>query len=273
METKSVNGITLYFDAAELEAAVLFADACAKSVYLIQNSWGLEVPKNCRLYVMTSSVKFVFRSASWPLKIIYALALPLWYSRVQRRWRFIGGWTLWYRHRPTVGVKPPALFDLADKAIGQRIYLKDDNLNRKVQSTVCHELVHAFSAHLQLPLWLNEGMAMLTSDRFVGNPTVRTDTTEFLERYPYKTRLLNYRDLANADLDSIVYNYVRGYWLTRYLEDIHPGTIRSLLANRQSAKKIEQQVCDKMGIHPKKLWKDIDQLLANYFNNRNRTLN
>ena len=34
------------------------------------------------------------------------------------------------------------------------------NLLEKIQHLTCHELVHACTAHLRLPFWLNEGIAV-----------------------------------------------------------------------------------------------------------------
>lgn len=265
MQTRNVNGITLYFDASEQAAADLFAEACKRSIPLIQEQWGFPLPRECRVYVMTSRLHFIFHSAPWSAKIAYAISLPVWYFRTYRQWQYIGGWTLRYRQRPSVGVKPPALFELADKSIGQRVYVREPDIHKRVQATLCHELVHAFSAHLQLPLWLNEGIAMLTTDRFAGSPTVRIDTLDTLAKYPHKSKSANYVNLASMDADRIVYNYVRGYWLTRYLEEAHPGTVRSLLAIRRSARNIEEWVSDTLKLPRKKLWVEIDPLIAAHY--------
>ncbi len=42
MEAMPVNGLTLFFDAEEREAAELIRRACEKSVRLIHECWGLD---------------------------------------------------------------------------------------------------------------------------------------------------------------------------------------------------------------------------------------
>jgi len=43
----------------------------------------------------------------------------------------------------------------------------------KVQQIACHELVHAFTSHLRLPVWLHEGLAMVTVDRLLQNQSIQ----------------------------------------------------------------------------------------------------
>jgi hypothetical protein len=45
METMLVEGLTLYFDAEERDAAELVRRACEKSVRLIRECWNLEAPE------------------------------------------------------------------------------------------------------------------------------------------------------------------------------------------------------------------------------------
>jgi hypothetical protein len=265
METGAAGGVTLYFEAGEREAADLFADACTQSASVISNSWGLEPPRACRVYVMTSWMRFYFHSAPWPQRILYGLTLPLWYGRMKRLWPFIGGWTQLYRARPAVGVKPPRLIDISDRSIGERIYIKEDNLIRKVQCAICHELAHAFSAHLKLPLWLNEGVAMVTVDRFIGRQTVKPETIGTLRSYPRKAKPAKPRELFKMDHDTLAYQYIRAYWMVRYLEEERPGLVRSLLSRRQRAPVHERRVAQELGIEPRLLWREIDEVVGAHF--------
>jgi hypothetical protein len=56
--------------------------------------------------------------------------------------------------------------------IGERIFVKTDDVT-KVQQIACHELVHAFTSHLRLPVWLHEGLAMVTVDRLLQNQSIQ----------------------------------------------------------------------------------------------------
>ena len=105
METRSIlPGMTLFYDQEEGEAAELIRSACEKSARIIQECWGLETPKDCRVYVMTSWLHFVFHSPPWLWRILVALSMPLLYFRASRLWRYAGGWAQGYGKRRAIGI-------------------------------------------------------------------------------------------------------------------------------------------------------------------------
>ena len=59
----------------------------------------------------------------------------------------------------------------------------------QVQRIACHELVHAYTAHLKLPAWLHEGLAMLTVDRFFERPTVKRESRDLASLLATQTAL------------------------------------------------------------------------------------
>jgi hypothetical protein len=271
METTSINGLTLFYDTEEQDAAHVIGEACQQSVQLMQTYWQLDIPKDCRVYVMTSWFHFIFHSAPWPWQIMLGATLPLWYVRVKRLWPYTGGWAQRYGRRRAVGVKPPRLIEQADRSMGVRIFVKEDDVNEKVRHITCHELVHAFTAHLKLPMWLNEGLAMVTVDKLLGKTTVRPDTIELVEHPPHQTGPGSYRRLSVKNQDALIYHYARGYWLTRYLEETQPDLLRSFLVQRQRHRVLENKVATTLGMPPKKFWACINEVLVAYFQSQERT--
>ncbi len=265
METISTNGLTIFFEAEEQEAAELICQACEKSARLIRRCWGLDRPKDCRVYVMTSWGRFIFHSAPWPWWILVGLSMPLWYFRVKNLWQYAGGWAQRYGQRQAVGIKPPRLIQLADKSIGDQIFIKEDDVRKKVQHITCHELTHAFAAHLKLPMWLNEGLAMMTVDRFFEKTTLKYETLDVLERSSAQTSPERYRKLRIEDQDRVVYHYVRGYWLTRYIEDTRPELLKNLLSQRHSHQALENKVATAYDMNREEFWTGIDQIVASHF--------
>jgi len=265
METTSIDGLTLFFDADEQDAAELIGRACERSSRLIRQSWGLETPEDCRVYVMTSWLRFMFHSAPWHWRVLLVPSLPLWCLRVRRTWRYAGGWMQRYGNRKAVGVKPPRILELADRSVGVRMFVPEDDLSRKVEQVTCHELTHAFTAHLRLPMWLNEGVAMLTVDRLAGCPTVVRDTVETLHRSSSGADPAGYRDVRWSDQDALVYHTVRGYWIVRYLEEKHPGVLRSMLSQRHGQEVLEDKVAAELGMRRDALWAGIDGVVADHF--------
>ena len=266
MQTKTISGLTLFFDQNEQKAAELIGQACEKSVQTIQGCWGLDTPEDCRVYVMTSWLRFLFHAPSWPYRILVAATLPLWYFRARKLWALAGGWHQQFGQRRAVGVKPPHLLKNADTRIGTRIFVQEDDLREKVRRNTCHELTHAFTSHLGLPMWLNEGLAMVTVDRFAGKPTVQPETIETLAQSPQDTSPGRYRELRGEDMDNLMfYHCVRGYWLTRYLEDTQPNLLKSLLRQKHSHGVLENKVAAAYEMELGGFWKGIDAILVSHF--------
>jgi hypothetical protein len=264
MRTVLDSGLSLFFDEDERDAAVLIGDACEKSVRLIRTHWRLDTPEDCSVYVMTSWVRFVFQSAPLHWRILLVISMPFWYFRVRKVWKFAGGWAQRYGARRAVGVKPPRLMQPAETGMGNRIFIERD-LSEKVQHVTCHELVHAFAAHLRLPMWLNEGLAMLTVDRYHGAPTVRDDTIDSLSGPSPGARPSGYRKARSADADALVRHYVRGYWLTRFVEDTKPELMKDLLSRRHSHGEIEDKTAGAFGMRTEQFWKEIDSVIVSHF--------
>jgi len=260
-ETLSFGSLKVFFTAPEHAAAELIGAAAETSARLIREHWGLAMPPDVRLYVMTSWAAPIFHAASWPWKILMGINLPLWGWRARRLWRVAGGWAQPLGRRRLVGVKPPRLIRASDSGLGARIFVPEPDMARKAEQITCHELTHAATAHLKLPSWLNEGLAMLTVDRFVGSPTVQPETAAALAHAPDLSRS---RRLPQ-DPDALVYVYVRGYWLTRYFEETQPGLLKSLLTQRHAPAELENRIAAAYGIEQATFWRDLDKTVAAYF--------
>jgi hypothetical protein len=265
MKTMSIEGIPLFFEAAEQEAADLIADACRRSIPVIRESWRLTVPDGCRLYVMTSWRDFMFDSASPGRRILLRMLYPLWAPRARRMWPHAGGWTQPYRSGPVVGVKPPHLLGESERSIGARIFCPEASVADKVRHNTCHELTHAFAGHLALPAWLNEGLALVTVDRFAGKATVQPETVQALVAPSRETRPRSYRRLTPADQDAMVYHVVRGYWITNYLEERQPGLLRALLTKRYPHSTLEGKIAAALGMSRETFWQQIDEMLVSHW--------
>jgi hypothetical protein len=167
--------------------------------------------------------------------------------------------------RRVIGVKPPWLVQLSDKSMGERIFVQIDDVDTKVQLVTCHELTHAFASHLKLPMWLNESLAQITSDKFLGEPTVRSDTLQTLTSSSCGTGPGRYQKARVSNPDALVYHFVRGYWITRYMQDTRPDLLKSLLAQRYPHKVLETQVATAYGMGYEEFWEKIDGIVVSHF--------
>lgn len=265
MKSVIAENIKILYNDAGKSSVDLFADACRKSVPVIYETWGLKTPAQCKIYIMDWQ-RFLLHALSWPKKlscVVLFPLVPLMYIMMSKRWSRVTGFTA--PNSPTCVVKSPAAVELSGRKLGSKIYIQDLNSDSLVQAAICHELTHAFSIHLNLPVWLSEGIAMYAVDKFTGMTTVKAETIRDIEAYQYKNRSTNYSNLMSGDKKSIVYTYARAYWLTRYLEHNYPGFIRGLLVKRQSKRKIEQQLSLKTGIPVKDFWNEIDKKIVAQF--------
>lgn len=270
LQQLQVGRLRIEFAPDDRSTAEVMAEACSEALPLAKASWGLDPPADCRLYVMTSWRDFVFRSAPWPWRMALALSYPLWSGRVRRMWPISAGWTQRYGRRTAIGIKPPRLLDVSDRSVGVHMFVEEKDPIVKIRHLACHELTHAASAHLRLPAWLNEGLATVTVDRFLGKATIRQESLNLLQRVQPKTTPPSYRDLHRFQGETLAYHAVRGYWIVRLLEDTCPGLLRSLLAERRAPAAIERQIAERLGLKPEALWRDIDGRVAERFRSRER---
>ena len=107
-------------------------------------------------------------------------------------------------------------------------------------------------------MWLNEGLAMVTVDRFFEKSTLKYKTLDTLEHSSAKTSPGRYWKLRVENQDALVYHYVRGYWLTRYIEDTRPELLKSLLSQRHRHRALENKVATAYGMKREEFFNILD---------------
>lgn len=265
MQSRSINGLRLFFKANEQPTAELIYDSVLKTLPLIQASWGLNAPGDCHIYIMTSWSKFFFQAAPAPWKFFLAVTYPLWSARARQMWQYGAAWTNRFGRRVAIGIKPPHLLETGDKSIGKLIFVEEKDNRIKLQQVTCHELTHACSATLKLPAWLNEGLAMVTVDRFLGKQTIRVDTLELIHNFKEKGNPPGYRQLSHLNAESIAYSIAVGYWLVQYLEEAHPGFLKDLFVSLSNPRKIQDKIATQLGVDAKVFWNEVPDMLVTHF--------
>jgi len=265
METRSIGNLSIFFEPADQDAAEQIAAACAESAAFLGDFWGLSAARSLRVYVTTSWRDLALRWAPPATRAVLACLSPLWWDRFKKVWTFCAGLTQGTKDRPAIGIKPPRLLEQTDKTIGERIFVKEPDVHRRLRHAVCHEMVHAFTIPLHLPMWLNEGVAMVTADRFLQQDTVRQDTLRLLKGRCRRMKPTSYLLLMEMDADAIVHHYARGYWITRFLEATRPAFLRGLLSHRRRARTLHRQIAAELGMSVPEFRRDIDGIVAAYF--------
>ena len=265
MEKISFHGLDLFYDEQEKESADIIQKACEKSIRIAKEKWGLPIPAGCRVYVINSWIHFLFHALPWHLNILMGLTFPLWYKRYQRKWQIAGGWSLPYAKRPAILVKTIRLLTLSDQSLGKEIIVNLESPADKLGHITCHELIHAMTTHLKLPMWLNEGLAVLSVDYFLGRPVVKSETLDTLDQSEKVSDPGRYRKLSVKDSDNLMYHFVRGYWVTRYLVEMKPGLVNSLLSNRMTHCELEKRVASAFGLDSQAFWNWVNNALVSHY--------
>ena len=106
---------------------------------------------------------------------------------------------------------------------------------------------------------------MVTVDKYAGKPTVKDETIKALQNRSRKTNPGRYRKLNPGDIDALMYHFVRGYWITRYIEDNQPELLKDLLKHRYNKRTLESKVAEAFGMNSDDFWRQIDGMVSSYF--------
>jgi hypothetical protein len=265
MDTRTISGLTLYYDPVEKEAADQLLAAAERSIQTITSSWLLPVPEDCRVYLMDSWPSCVFLGAPLGTQLVLGITLPLWYRDYKMRWTYAGGWSQRYGKRQVVGIKAPRLIADTPDAMGESLFVKEEDPAQKFLSIVCHELTHACSAHLVLPGWFNEGLAMVSVDYCLGKQTVLSSTIDLLDAGGNGGDPAERLNMKTQSREQIILLYVRGYWLTRYLAENYPELVKGLLGETTSSPDFEARIAGELNIAQDMFWQQIDPILVKHF--------
>jgi hypothetical protein len=256
------EGFWLYFEEQDKAVAEVASLALQRTLKHAQDRWGLSTPEDLHMVIMTGWRSYLLATAPLLSKIQLFLFYPLWVGRVKRTWIYAGGWQNRFGRRNVVGVKPPRLIETADRRMGRMVYVEVEDMTEKLRHMVYHEATHACTSHLRLPAWFNEGIAMLSTDELTGIMTVKPETVETLDRGAVVTKT---RQVRSHDPETLVPHYVRGYWITRYYEEKHPGLLTELLKKYLGRAELESRLAQAEGITREQFWTEIEGKVKAHF--------
>ena len=236
------GGPTVHFVTGDEASARVLAAATIDTAKVVKDRWHLTVPPGCRLYVLTDWEDFLEHATPRHLRLAMKLTKPLWRGRVERTFALAGGWTVPWRGRPTVAVKPARDLPPSESSLGSRLFEPLSDPVERVRHLTCHEFTHACTAHLSLPAWLNEGLAMRAVDHLAGRQTVLEESRGLVIADPSKVDGHAYRRVSGRDHDALLRLYATGYWTLRRLEEEHPRVLMRLLERRRRPKMVTREV-------------------------------
>jgi hypothetical protein len=227
-------GFPVFFPESQRLFAETIVVAVEETARFLQDQWSLRPPADCQIHVLTDVFSFIAKTVPGRFRFLVSLTKPLWRGRAERAFEIGGGWMLPWPGRMAVGVKPPEFLASSKTKLGERLFEPVPDLAEKARHITCHELTHAWTAHLRLPAWINEGLAMRAVDHVVGYPTVREGTSALVLWDLSALDPKAYRRVDPADHEALLALYATGYWVTRRLEGEAPDTFRELLRQRRS---------------------------------------
>jgi hypothetical protein len=237
-------GIPIFFQESHRLFGESIVVAVEETARFLQDQWNLRPPADCQVHVLTDVFGFIADTVPRRFRVLVALTKPLWRRRAERAFGIAGGWMLPWPGRMAVGVKPPDLLASPKTRLGERLFEPVSDPTEKARHITCHELTHAFSAHLRLPAWINEGLAMRAVDNVVGYPTVREETSAQVLWNPSALDPRAYRRVNPSDHEALLALYATGYWMTRRLENQAPNTLRDILKHRRSPGEVNRLVSE-----------------------------
>ena len=74
-----------------------------------------------------------------------------------------------------------------------------------------------------------------------------------------------YQDIDADDQEALLCQAVRGYWLTRFLDEQHPNTLQSLLAGPRNRVEVSKLLAKAVGCGVQLVWQEIDGIIVNQY--------
>ena len=217
----TVQGIQVYYEESQEETLKIISANIESVLKMLSDSWGIKPISDCRIYVMDDLDKFLLKSSPLYLKPLVLLNLLLAKKRLNYLWQQAGGWGKRYGDRYVIGIKDKRLLEASKSDIGDKIFIKEANINEKLIHILCHEMAHACTSSYQMPSWLHEGLAMVAVDKLLSKQTVKPETVERL-------KLIESFDKPKSMEDI----YISGYWIAKHLDDHKPEILQRILKNR-----------------------------------------
>ena len=136
------------------------------------------------------------------------------------------------------------------------------------REVIPHELAHLVTEVRILncrggwmPTWLSEGLATLAMEHYLDRSIVRQETLDNLPRSSLTHAAGAKKKLRVEDPQALIVQYVRGYWLTRHIEETQPQLLIDLLSERHRREELEEKVASVFGKAPEDFWKSVDEEL------------
>ena len=222
------------------------AETINQAYGFLQQMLGLSLRRDCHIFVTDDWRETL------PYLLRTKLLVTLWYP--SRRsynagWQTAAGWAMSDWRRSAICMKKT--IDRSKASAGKRIFLPKSYAGT-LDGIFVHEATHILTQHLGLPLWVNEGIAMLAVELYRGEQTVRPDSLTLLQKNPSGLLTNSYRGFVRNSAEIVATKYAAGYWLTRFLHEQHPDLLAKFLHKKHRKRKLARLTRRACGVRSKK---------------------
>ncbi len=268
-EEKISDELTIIYDEKKHAKEVELIKKTYSSIIEDMNTfWGLKQNTEIKIYISESSLKFCFITLSICRKIMLCLIFPYWYINMRKR---LASWTNFIikeKNVENILVKPMEIYKNTNHITGEMIFKKYKNKEKNFRMRVCSALITTYISSLNLSIWLNQGITLYTIDRYIGEKIVKEETINMLINNTKYKKIYGTNSI-DVDDQTLLYNYVKGYWTINYLEENYPGFLKETF--RKSKVNLEKEIMNKLGLNTsseEEFWIKLDNKLCDYFKDK-----
>lgn len=232
---------------------------------VLQTLWGIKNKGTIQMYLDRSYTLFMLRALPIYKALLLILIFPFWCVDSKRALTSSRGLVYERAGNYYVLLNSINTSKAGQSPIEEKVFYKSASASLAFERSVCHILVGIFVSPLTLPHWLKNGFAIFCSDEILDNKYIKNESLTLFQNVVYK-EIKNYASETNTE-EAFAYNYVKGYWTVRYLEEEYPGFLKETFKSYKSTD-VVRVIGEKLGLDTtddEKMWIQLDEFLYNHF--------
>lgn len=227
--------------------------------------WGIESKGNIQIYLNKSQTLFLLRTLPFYKALLLILTFPLWYVRSKQNIKPSKGIIRERAGKYFVLLTPIDLNRTKRSPLEEKLFYRYPSPASTFERNACNILVGVFASPIMLPYWLENGFVIFCGDILLDNKFLKNDSLMLFKDIVYEEIV----DYSSGDVgkEEFAYNYVKGYWTVRYLEEEYPGFLKETFKSYKGTD-VVRVIGKKLGLDTtdnEKMWIQLDELLYNHF--------
>ena len=227
--------------------------------------WGIESSGNIQMYLSKSHIFFMLKSLPVYKALLLIFTFPLWYIKSKQNLKLSTGMICEREGKHFVLLAPANSNKTEFSSLENKLFYRFRCPYLTFERNACNILLGVFVSSVMLPYWLKNGLVIFCSDEVLGVKFLKTTSLTLLKGGTYK-EIVDYFS-ENVGKEEFAYNYVKGYWTVRYLEEENPVFLKKTFKSYKGTD-VVRVIGKKLGIDTtdnEKMWGQLDEFLYNHF--------